>query len=286
MEESELIDQEMERVLKSVGIPPRPAILADLDAEVKKDEPDFRKIERLVCSDVGLSAMLLKTVNSPFFGLHSKAATINQAISVLGLSTLARTITGLMLRKVFASAGQISMERFWDASAKVAMATSYIAKQLPGMNRDEAYTFGLFQDCGIPVLIQRFPEYKQTLGLANQSMDRKFTDIEEEYCQTTHATVGYLLAKSWSLPPVLASAIRFHHEYELLPEPQSLLPREGQDLVAVALLAERALQLQTGLSNSVEWRKGGEIVLQHLGLSESEFDEIVDEIKSFLEGQE
>ncbi|MBY0577682.1 MAG: HDOD domain-containing protein [Burkholderiales bacterium] len=286
MEETQLLDHEMERVLGSVGIPPRPTILMELDSEVKKDDPDFRKIERLVSSDVGLSASLLKTVNSPFFGLHNKATTISQAVSVLGLSTLARTITCLMLRKVFATAGQISMERFWDASAKVAMATAYIAKQLPGMNRDEAYTFGLFQDCGIPVLMQRFPDYKQTLGIANQSVDRKFTDIEEEHCQTTHSTVGYLLTKSWNLPQTLSSAIRFHHEYDLLAESQSLIAQESQNLVALALLAERAIQLHSGLSNSVEWRKGGEIVLHHLGLSESEFEDIVDDVKHFLDAQD
>lgn len=281
MTEKELLDQEMERVVKAVGIPPRPAILVQLDAEMQKDDPNFRRIEQLVTSDVGLSAALLKTVNSPFFGLRSKATTIGQAIPVLGLSTLARTITGLMLRKVFSSAGQINMERFWDASAKVALTTAFIAKQLPGMNLDEAYTFGLFQDCGIPILIQRFQNYKQTLGFANQSLDRKFTEIEDEHHQTNHATIGYLLTKSWNLSTELSSAIRFHHEYAMILESQ--LPVESQHLIALALLAERAIQLHTGLSNSVEWRKGGDIVLQHLGLSGGEFDEIVDEIRSLLD---
>lgn len=286
MSEQELLDQEMEKVIGSVGIPPRPTMLIELDAEIRKDEPIYRKIEQLVSSDVGLSAALLKTVNSPFFGLRSKATTISQAISVLGLSALARTITGLKLRQVFAKAGQIDMESFWDASAKVAMMTSHIAEQLPGMNRDEAYTFGLFQNCGIPILMQRFPDYKKTFGAAERSMDRKFTEIEDECYQTNHATVGYLLAKNWNLPNTLSSAIRFHHEYDLLSESQSLLPVEGQHLVALALLAERAIQLHAGLSDSAEWHKGGQIALRHLGLSTDEFGEIVDDAKAFLDGQD
>lgn len=283
MNEKELLDYEMEKIVHSVGIPPRPTILMALEAEVQKDEPDFRKIEQFVASDVGLSAALLKTVNSPFFGLRNKAATISHAISVLGLATLTRTITGLMLRKVFATAGQISMERFWDASAKVAMTTAHIARQLPGMNRDESYTFGLFQDCGIPILIQRFPNYKQTLGLANQSLDRTFTDIEEDHHQTNHAIVGSLLTKNWNLSPSLCDAIRFHHEYDMFAESQ--LPQECLHLMALALLAEHAIQLHTGLSNSVEWRKGGEIALDHLGLSHAEFEEIVDDIRVLLDSK-
>ena len=283
MSEQELLDQEMEKVINSVGIPPRPTMLIELDAEIKKDEPSYRKIEQMVSSDVGLSATLLKTVNSPFFGLRSKATTINQAVSVLGLSTLARTITGLMLKQVFTKAGQVDMENFWDASAKVAMMTSHIAEQLPGMNRDEAYTFGLFQNCGIPILMQRFPDYKKTFGLAERSMDRKLTEIEDERYHTNHATVGYLLAKNWNLPNTLSSAIRFHHEYDLLAESQSLLPVEGQHLVALALLAERAIQLHSGLPDSAEWHKGGQIALQHLGLSTGEFGEIVEDAMAFLE---
>ena len=283
MSEQELLNQEMEKVINSVGIPPRPTMLIELDAEIKKDEPSYRKIEQMVSSDVGLSATLLKTVNSPFFGLRSKATTISQAVSVLGLSTLARTITGLKLRQVFAKAGQVDMENFWDVSAKVAMMTSHIAEQLPGMNRDEAYTFGLFQNCGIPILMQRFPDYKKTFGLAERSMDRKLTEIEDERYHTNHATVGYLLAKNWNLPNTLSSAIRFHHEYDLLAESQSLLPAEGQHLVALALLAERAIQLHSGLPDSAEWHKGGQIALQHLGLSTGEFGEIVEDAMAFLE---
>lgn len=283
MTEEERIDQELEHVLGSVGIPPRPTILMELDSEAGKDEPNFRKIEQLVSSDVGLSAALLKTVNSPFYGLRNKASTISQAVSVLGLTTLTRTVTGLMLRQAFSKPGQVDMERFWDASAKVAKITSHIARKLPGLNKDEVYTFGLFQDCGIPVLMLKFPDYKQTLGIANQAMDRKFTEVEDERHQTNHATVGYLLAKSWNLPKTLCNAIRFHHDFDLISEPLAILPTESQNLIALGLLAERVIQLHSGKSVSAEWHKGGEAALRHLGLSHEELEEIADDAGTLLD---
>lgn len=281
--ELDLIDQELERVALSVGIPPRPTVLIELSQEAKKDEPDFHRIEKLVSTDVALSASLLKTINSPFYGLRSKASTVKQAIAILGLTTLSRLVTGMAVRNVFTGGNQVSMERFWDASAKVASVTSYVAKQLPGMNKDEAYTFGLLQDCGIPILMQRFPEYKQTLGLANQLLNKKFTAVEDEVHGTNHATMGYLLARSWSLPEAITKAIRFHHEFAMLEGKQELLPEEGQNFVSLALLAERAIQLHSGLSQSVEWIKGGPLVLAHVGLSEQEFDGMVEDIKQMLD---
>ena len=282
MPEAKDIDQELERVAQSVGIPPCPGILIDLSAEAKKDDPDFRKIERLVSMDVGLSATLLKTVNSPFYGLRNKISTVSQAVSMLGLSMLSRTVTGLVLRNAFAGKDSISMEHFWDASANKAMAAAFIARQLPGMDKDEFYTFGLFQNCGIPILMQRFPQYKETLGAANESPDRKFTEIEDEAHGTDHATMGYLLTKSWRLPEDLSQAIRYHHEYAMLSDEQTTLSTKTQHLIAVGLLASHAIQTDSGLSLSLEWEKGGDTALAHLGLTAHEFQEIADDLAQLI----
>ncbi|MEI7789340.1 MAG: HDOD domain-containing protein, partial [Chlorobiaceae bacterium] len=67
----ELADQEVERIVAGIDIPPCPAILIELSLETSKDTPDFGKIEKLVSRDVGLSGMFLKTVNSPFYGLRN-----------------------------------------------------------------------------------------------------------------------------------------------------------------------------------------------------------------------
>lgn len=286
MAETELVDKELERVATSIGIPPCPAILLDLAAQVKSDNPDFGKIEQLVTKDVGLSATLLKTVNSPFYGLRSKVSTVKQAITMLGLSMLSRTVTGLVLRNSFASKDQISMERFWDTSAKVAIASSFIAKQLPGMNRDEAYTFGLFQNCGIPILMLRFPEYKQTLGIANNSVDRGFTEVEDAAHGTDHATIGYLMTKSWNLPEQLSSAIRFHHDYAMLSDTGSKLTPQSQNLMAIGLLADHAVYLhsgQKGQNFTMEWLKGSDAALAHLGLSTNEVEELYLDVTQILD---
>ncbi|MEI6701906.1 MAG: HDOD domain-containing protein [Deltaproteobacteria bacterium] len=112
MADLELLDKEMERVAQSIGIPACPAILLELSEETKKADPDFQKVEKLVSKDVGLSATLLKTINSPFYGLRNKISSVSQAVGLLGLSTLSSTISGLVLRNVFSCKDQVSMERF------------------------------------------------------------------------------------------------------------------------------------------------------------------------------
>lgn len=265
-------EQSAERIVRSVGIPPMPAVLQELQIECGRDIPDFNRIEALVTRDVGLAAALLKTINSPLFGLSRKATSIKQALQFIGLRRLTPLVRSLLLRSAFQGCDQISMERFWDFSGQMALATAFFARRLPGVDADEAHSFGLFRDCGIPVMMLRFPDYKRTLGSANADPLRVFTEVEQCTHGTDHATVGFLLAKGWGLPLSLCQAIRWHHDGSAM-EGDSGLPPVTQHLIALSLCAERALQLKTGQSQTAEWEKLGTMVLEHLGVDESEFEE-------------
>ncbi len=292
MQEHNSFDFELEQTVLNLGIPSCPKILLDLSAEAGKDEPDLQRIEKLICADVGLSAALIKTVNSPFYGLRNKVHSIMQAIHMLGLSNLSLMVTGMLLRDVLKGGNHIDMGRFWGASTKLAIISSYIACRLPFMaaaephlakrrkiDKDEAYTYGLFQDCGIPILCNLHPSYKETLKLSNQTADRKFTEIEDAEYGKNHAMVGFLLAKSWGLPETMYQAIRCHHEHAALTQDANFLSPESRGFIALALLAEKAVQIITGLNQTAEWQKGGGWVMEYFGLSEADFISIIDGIR-------
>lgn len=293
MERQDSFDQELEHAVLDVGIPPCPAILLELSAEAGKEEPDLRRIEKLISADVGLSAALIKTVNSPFYGLRSKVHAISQAIQVLGLKRVWLMVMGMVLRDTLRGMCHVDMQRFWDASAKVATISAYIAWRLPDMgegsgsrhliDKDEAYTYGLFQDCGIPILLNNYARYKETLSMANHAQARKFTDIEEAEHNTNHALVGYLLARSWGLPEHMIQGIRNHHEHEAIAAGEASISAASRNFIALALMAEHAIQDITGLSLGCEWSKGEQWVCRHLALSEDDVQAIIAGIRVLYE---
>ena len=287
MPETEMFIKEIERVAFSIGIPPCPGILLKLIEETKNNEPDFSKVEKLLLQDVALSAILIKTINSPFYGLRTKISNVSQAVSLMGISTVTSAISNLVLKNVFADGKeQVNMERYWDSSAKLALATMHLAKRIPGLNKDDAYTYGLFQNCGVPILMQRFPDYKETLRKANNLSEGKFTAVEDDAHGTDHASVSYLMTKSWNLPEVTTSAIQFHHEYDMLSDSQTKLHTDSKDLIALGLLADRAVHLMSSGSNknfSLEWTKGGALALAQLDLSYSDFADICEDIDHLIE---
>src|SRR5215510_12304751 len=126
----EVLSREAEGIAKSIGIPPCPAILTKLVRETRSDDPDFNRLGDLIGTDVSLAAALLKTVNSPFYGLRSKATSIRQALVLLGLRNVTNLVTGLLLRQAFPVNASAGMEEFWEYSTGIARAGACLARHV------------------------------------------------------------------------------------------------------------------------------------------------------------
>lgn len=262
------------------SIPPCPDILQRVVSEAQKPDPDLRQLGVIVSSDVGISASLLKTVNSPFYGLHSKTHTIQQAVSLLGVRPTVNAVASIALQRVLPPPPRL--ERFWDGSMKIARLSGWLAQQLSdttAVSADLAYTFSLFRDAGIPLMLNKYPDYYETLKEANACAERPFTQIEEERHATSHALVGYLLAQSWWLAPNTCQAIRHHHDAFAISANSRMLAAESSELVALAQLAEYLYQQVSSQSQTREWDKLKEEVLARLQLDETAVQELLEEAR-------
>ncbi len=270
------VDEMLARSIIDIGIPPCPAILDRFIAETRKDEPDLKRLATIISTDVSLSASLIKTANSPYFGMRQRVRSANEALTVLGLNAASRAIAGIILRNSFPHVP--NLERFWDASARIARVSGWLAQQFElKLQPEDAYTYGLFRDCGIPVLLGRFPVYTSILASANQDAVRSFTAIEEETLPSNHAIVGCLLAQSWWLPEEICLAIRNHHDLDALTSETSSLPVMSRRLVATAQLSEHIIQRQLGLSRTQEWIKLGQACMDILGIGEESLETLYEE---------
>ena len=278
-DQSKRVESLLESSLSDTGIPSRPAILDRVHTEMGKDEPDLNLLARIISADVALSGGLISIANSPYFGFHGRVRSVNEALMVLGLDVSCRAIAGLILRKLFPATH--ALERFWDASASIARLSGWLAQHPEiaiKVHANDAYTFGLFRDCGIAVLLNRFPYYQEVLLKANAEETLSFTQVEEIQCPTNHTVIGGLLAQSWWLPEEISVAIKYHHEFALLQkDDMTLLPAPTRGLIAVSQLAEHLFQHHSGMSQTQEWVKAKEVCLALLGLTEEQLLSLYDE---------
>jgi len=275
-----ITEEAAEKLLSTIKIPPRPAVIGEISREKSKDDPDLRRIAQIISKDIALTAAMLKTANSPFFGLRMKIETVQQAAMTMGLNNVIGITTGLALKNAL-GLKDLKLERFWDSAEKVANVAAYLSGIVPGVPKDLAYMYGLFRDCGIPIMLQKFPEYTQTLVRANKVSMLAFTSLEDEAHSTNHATIGYLLAKSWSLPNSICQAVLNHHDITILHSNEKFSV-EVRGLIALIRFAEFLCDTRQ-LRDDLDWNVSGPIVLSYLGLSEDEVNDIKEDVFQYRE---
>lgn len=265
----------LENSLRDIGIPPCPLILKHISIEVQKDDPDPHSISSMIAADVALAASLISLANSPYFGIRGHVRSVREALMVLGLDIASRAIACIILRQTFPQSQQL--ERFWDASARIARLSGWLAQRFTQhrLRPDEAYTFGLFRDCGIAILLARYPGYQGILRDANHEATRAFTAIEDASLPTNHAMVSSLLAQSWWLPDEACLAIRHHHDASVIEPASASFPLSSCYQIAVAQFAEYLLQQHSRLSYTEEWDKLGPACLRVLDIDEAAVEGIL-----------
>jgi HD-like signal output (HDOD) protein len=279
--ETQIDSQVAENILKSIRIPPCPEVVLALMDELHHPEVDFAKLVTLISGDVGLAASMLKTANSPFFALRNKVNSIQQAVTILGLKNLAQIVRGSALQNALGG-DKASMERFWERSNFTAVVASNMAGSLHGISREDAYTLGLFHDCGIPILMQKFPDYKEKLAAQNQAANLVIV-IEDRHYSTNHAIVGNMLARNWCLPEHICQAILAHHDHTIFTRHCEHSTPEINTLVALIEVAEHIVATFMGKPDDAEWIVHGKIALEYLGINQEDVEEFTEKALAELE---
>ena len=280
----ELSSEQNSLALQGISVPPQPQIMVDLQMEQYMPDPDLEVIAGLIAQDPGLSGALLKIVNSPYYGLSNKIASIRRAVTVLGSRTVINLINAQSIKGEMTDDTIVTLNRFWDTAQDVAMTSLTLAKRTGTQALDEAYALGLFHDCGIPLMLKRFPDYMRVLeqGYANAGTGSRVVDTENRHFNTNHAVVGYYTAKSWRLPVHLTEAIANHHNALAIFSDDSSRNSQLKNLLAILKMAEHICASHTVLGNQREdheWDSIRHLVLDYIGLSDYDFDNLKESIR-------
>ncbi|MBX9755458.1 MAG: HDOD domain-containing protein [Pseudomonadaceae bacterium] len=280
----ELSTEQIQQALLGISVPPQPQIMVDLQMEQYMPEPDLGAIARLISHDPGLSGALLKIVNSPYFGLTNRIVSIKQAVNLLGCNTVINLINAQSIKGEMSDETIVTLNRFWDSAQDVAMTCLTLAKRIGYQPSDEAYALGLFHNCGIPLMLKRFPDYMAVLeqAYANSSADVRLVDSENNQLDTNHAVVGYYVAKSWNLPRHICDAIAQHHNVQGVFSEDTSRDSKQKTLLAILKMAEHICGCYRTLGQQDEdheWACIQTTILEYVGFTEYEFDTLKDTIR-------
>ncbi len=166
-------------------------------------------IGQVIAKDPGLSARLLKIVNSSFYGFQAKIDTISRAITIVGMEDLKSLVFATSVIDKFDKIPTelVDMSDFWMHSVQCGLIAKLLAKESAVLHCERLFLTGLIHNLGALVLYNKMPEKSLEVLLAADYDRRLVGGLEQEIIGFTHADVGAELIKQWGLPESLYEAV-------------------------------------------------------------------------------
>ena len=277
-DELELVD----KAFTGFHIPAKPQILMDIEEVLKQEEPDMMALADLIATDIGISSVVLKTINAPYYGMSRTICEIKQAVMLLGMEVIRALVVGIILRKAYDKPSCISLERFWDTTTDVANTMVFIGNRIKDkVSLEKLYTVGLFENCAIPAFAIKYKDYNKVLAYIDKHEGVSPTAVENKVYRTNHATMGYYIANAWGLPKNLCNIILNHHDMKFLDEEPD---EETRLLFATLKVAENVVHRIKRFNDTPEWNIIGNACLDTLHIDKDEFDDIEEDIADIFSG--
>lgn len=190
-----------------------PQIYFLINEAVNHPQTSFDDIAQIILQDTGLSARLLKIVNSGFYNFPDRIETITHAVCIVGSNQLRDLALATCILKTFEgiSSDLIDMNSFWRHSVACGLASHTIA-----VYRREAYPerfiiAGMLHDIGKLILYTRLQDQAAKVLSTCRTKKDYSSHAEQSLLGFDHSVLGGMLMEAWNFPLRQIEAVKHHH---------------------------------------------------------------------------
>ncbi len=263
----------LEEVLSCPSLPSLPAVAVRVIEMTQNPNVKLDELAAAIQNDQGISAKILRTVNSSFYGLRQRCATIDRALVLLGLAPVRALVLGFSLVQTIRAGKDDPFDytAYWRRGMYTAVAARCIAEAAGKKCADEAFIGGLLQDIGVMALYRalgmRYLEIMEQTGGDHRKLGR----YELASLEMQHPDIGAMLAQRWRLPEELVLPVRYH-------ERPTAAPKECTDLVRLVGLGNIAHDVYTDEDPTPAMRRFYQKVQEWFGLDSQATDALLKRI--------
>ena len=202
-------------------------------------------IGQVISDDPGLTARLLKIVNSAFFAFPRRIETVTQAVTVVGTSQIRELAFATSVISMFddVPGDLVDMKSFWHHSIACGVTARVIAAHRREANVEQFFVAGLLHDIGrLIIFAGAGREAREAIERARES-EMPLHVAEREILGCDHAQVGGALMERWNISGAHREAVAYHHA----PRLASRFPVEAA-----------AVHVADIVAHALEWGRSGE----------------------------
>jgi hypothetical protein len=175
---------------KNITLPEIPSIVFELNEVIANPLSSAEDIAQVVHRSPSLTALLLKIVNSPFYGFPSKIDKISLAVTLIGTREISGLALGISIISLFNKIPKeiLSMHSFLRHSLACGLISRILAAHKNIPQTEQLFVSGLLHDLGRLILYSYFPEESLNILSRARSSDTLLYLQENDHlgCNHTH----------------------------------------------------------------------------------------------------
>lgn len=191
------------------ALPALPGTFARINQLAERESATLDDFVHAVEGDPAVCGNVLRSVNSAWFGLSRRVASLREAVSLLGTRPLRSLV---LATELFSASGQLVERLRARALERLGAVSALVARLGCPALRDEAATAAVLADVGQLLLVLRLPEEMAAL-LSQELPGASRVVTERRLFGADHAVVGAVLLRLWNLPAQLVEAVASHHSH-------------------------------------------------------------------------
>lgn len=201
---------DIEKLIKT-KIAPLPGTVLRISSLLRDVNVSTRQLAEAVGCDPMLTARLLRMANSPYYSMRKNVTSVHQAIEAIGTRTLYEIVMVGLTADSFAKEIRNSVlgRLIWEHSLAVALLSRELSNILGMRGAEDSFICGLLHDIGKIMLLKA--DVERFTALLENKEESEMLNREYELFGYTHAQVGALVSKRWSLPESVSHLILNHH---------------------------------------------------------------------------
>lgn len=202
------------RIWQSAQLPTLPTVAFKLIELSRSPNTGIAEIAATIKSDPAIVARLLKAANSSLFGLTSKVKSIDQAVVLLGTTSVTALALGFSLVDTSLCQGPLAeaYTSYWLQSAIQATSSTMLAKRNRAANQEDLFLAGLLLDLGRLAMLKTISKEYQPVITAASEQQCPLVEMEKQILGISHVEVGVELMRRWGMPDELLKMAQWHHE--------------------------------------------------------------------------
>jgi HD-like signal output (HDOD) protein len=191
--------------LQSVKLPVMPEVAHALIRTLNSEDADVVTVRDVISKDPALTATLLRMANSAIFGLSRTVSTLDNAVSVVGLSQIRARALSICMANVFVLPHGLNRLEFWRNSMACAGYAQWMAHSL-GMDEQQAWLTGMMQRLGEITIAQHNPKHVELIERKPCAPGERWLR-EQKLVGFDEGQITAEIARRWDFPDAVVQAL-------------------------------------------------------------------------------